>query len=152
MKNTKFKTVINELAGEFTNEFNSTIKITPLPNGDVMYKEYLIKQTKTRHWAVYHITQKTLIHEFFLKTCALLAAKAYDNLQFGEYQRIKHLDNRYQSHYSDLIVYKHNIKSITDCDNRAIVLNKLEESQARAKEYQHQISVMFKVAFCINTL
>lgn len=152
MKNQPSKTVIRELAEDFNEEFNSKIPIKTLPNGNIVYNDFLIKHDKFQYWEVYYVPQKELIHKFFLKTCALLAAKHYSSHQFGEYDRIKHLDNRYQSHYSDIVVYRHNVKQITDIDDRAIVLNKLEESHARAKEYQHQISLMFKLAFCINTL
>lgn len=152
MKNTPSKNTIYKLAVEFNEEFNTKIPIKTLSNGNLIYNDFLIKLNKHQSWEVYYIPHKELLHTFFLKTCALMAVKNYLNFQFGEYQRIKHLDNRYQSHYIDMIVYKNNIKKVIDDDNRAILLNKLEESNARANEYKHQISLMFKVAFCINTL
>ena len=152
MKNTSSKNIIYKLAVDFDEEFNTKIPIKTLSNGNIVYNDFLIKIDKNQNWEVYYIPYKELLHKFFLKTCALMAVKSYLTLQFGEYQRIKHLDNRYQSHYTDITVYKHNIKKVTDDDDRAILLNKLEESNARAKEYRHQISSMFKAAFCINTL
>lgn len=152
MKKSKLKNVIQDLAEDFTSEFNSKIPIKTFSNGDIVYKDYLIKQDKKLYWSVFYIPNKELLHDFFLKSCALMAAKEYDALRFQNYQRLIHLDNRYQSHYSDSVVYKHNVKKITDYDQLSILLTKLEESQVRAKEYQHQISIMFKVSFCINTL
>ena len=153
MKNkNKIKSVIKSLAENLGFEFDASIPVTVLPNNDIVYKDFLIKQTDTSSWDVIDVRRKEVVSNFFLKTCALVAAKAYNDMQFGKYNFIKTLDRRYQSQYCDTIVYKHNIKNITDHDHRAIVLNKLEESQARAKEYQHQISILFKVAFCINTI
>lgn len=148
MKNTaKLKYVIKELAEDFTSEFNANIQIKILPDQSIVFKDYIIKQDKTGYWNVFDFLHKQYINQFFLKTCALIAIKEYDHLQFGKYQQIKYLDTRYQSHYCDSVIYKHNIKHITDIDQYIIVLNKLEECQARAKEYQTQISRLFKASF-----
>lgn len=148
MKNTKIKNVIRDLADEFVNEFNASLPIIMLPNGDVVYKDFVIKKTlNNNNWGLFNFKTKDLISEFFLKTCALIAAKEYNNLHFGRYHQIKHLDKRYQAHYGDILVYQHNIKKIKDTNDYALVLNKLEESQSRAKEYQVQISRLFKCSF-----
>lgn len=148
MKNTpKLKNVITELADEFSSEFNSKLPLTILPNNDIVFKNYIIKHDKHNNWVLSNFKSKDNINCFFLKTCALIAAKEYDQEQFGKYRWVKFLDTRYQAHYSDMIVYRYNIKKITDIDDYAIMLNKLEESRARAKECQTQISRMFKASF-----
>jgi len=147
MKNTKIKNVIRELASDFVNELNSNLHLIILPNGDIVYKDFIVSRTPNNYWGVFNCKTKELVSEFFLKSCALIAAKEYNNLQFSRYQQIKHLDRRYQSHYSDIIVYRHNIKNVADTDTYALILNKLEESEARAKEYQVRISRLFKCTF-----
>lgn len=153
MKNSnKSKKVIKDLAKEFDKDFNSIIPFKLLPTGELLYKNYLVKQTKNNYWGVFDIEYGNLVHEFFLKTCALLATKEYNDLKFDRYIYLKNLDRRYQAHYSDIIVYKHHIKNITDEDHFDILKNKLNESELRAKTYQKQISNLFKVTFCINTI
>lgn len=153
MKNsTKLKTVIKDLAKEFDKEYNTAIPFKLLPNGEMIYKNYLVKHTDNNYWGVYDTEHRNLVHAFFLKSCALLATKEYNDLKFDRYIFLKNLDRRYQAQYSDIVVYKHYIKNITDEDQCDILKNKLRESEIRAKSYQQQISNLFKVTFCINTI
>lgn len=153
MKNSnKIKTIVKDLAEEFSKDFSTAIPFKLLPNGSLLYKNYLVKHTDNKYWGIFDVTDQRLVHEFFLKTCALLAAKEYNDLKFNQYFHIKNLDRRYQAYHNDIIVYKNNIKNITDHERHEIMQNKLQESQIRASSYRHQISNLFKVAFCINTI
>lgn len=148
MKNTnKLKSTVRELAEEFNIEFNSAIPFKILPDKSLIYKNYLVKQNRNGYWSVYDVNSKNIIHEFFLKTCALLAAKQYYCQRFDIYGQIKNLDRRYQAHYSDIVVYQYNIAKITDPDQHNILENKLHECRIKAKSYQQQISRMFKCTF-----
>jgi hypothetical protein len=144
--NKKFnkKQVIKELAEQFTHELDTQLPVTILPNGNAVYKGYIIKQLPNGNWGIYHGKNADMIEEFFLKTCALLAAKAYNTVRIREFHDIKQLDARYWAHYSDNLVYKKNIKTAKEFNHYLILLNKLEESAQKAQHYKEEISRMFK--------
>jgi hypothetical protein len=145
----KFKKqkTIKELAGFFDKELTANLPVTVLPNGAVGYKDYLIKQTKDGNWGIYNVLSKDLLDQFFLKSCALMAAKAYSNVQLEKYQTIKQLDNRYWANHCDMLVYKKNIKTAKEFERYLILLNKLENSEAQTEHYKEEISRMFKWSF-----
>lgn len=139
--------VIKELAGKLVHEFDASLPLKPLPNGAVVYKNYIVKETNNGNWALYDRISKTLIDQFFLKTCALMAAKAHDRVNMSRYNEIKELDNKYWASYSDVLVYKANIKKTTSTERYLILLNKLENSNLLATHFQTKISQMFKWSF-----
>lgn len=141
------KQLVKELAESFDNEFSKQLPVTVLPNGDTVYKSYIVKQNKAGNWAVYHKTHKDLVDQFFLKSCALMAAKAYDSTQLERYFEIKRLDNKYWANYSDTQVYKKNIKTAKEFERYLVLLNKLEHSSAQAEHCKEEISRMFKWSF-----
>lgn len=141
------KQVIKELAEQLTSEFDKQLAITVLPNGDTVYKNFIVKQTKLGNWGVFTISHKELLEEYFLKSCALLAAKAYTNTQIERFYEVKRLDNQYWANYTDSLIYKKNIKSAKEFDRYLVLLNKLEHSEARAEYCKQEISKMFKWAF-----
>lgn len=151
MKKTKSKTKkkipIQTLAEEFSQEFDKKLKIHVLPNGNVTYKQYIIKNLKNQNWGIFDTNQGSLIEQFYLKTCALMAAKAYNDVRLEKYHEIKHLDNRYWSNYCDSMIYKKNIKRAVDLDHYLIILNRLEESDIKVKYYKDEISRMFTWSF-----
>lgn len=149
MKRTKKpkKNIVKELANEFDKELNSKLAIKVLPNGAVVYKDYIVKHLANGNWGVYNIHNKELVSEFFLKSCALMAAKAYYHVQLEKYFEIKRLDNRYWSSHCDAMVYKHNIKTAKDFERYLILLNKLEDSTVQEAFYKEEISRMFRWAF-----
>jgi hypothetical protein len=138
---------IKELAGAFDQQLQAKLPITQLPNGSIVYKDFLVKEIANGNWGVFNIKNKDLIEQFFLKTCALMAAKAYNNTQLEKYFEIKRLDNRYWASHCDTMIYRNNIKTAKDFDRYLILLNKLEHSDAQAKHYQDAISQMFKWSF-----
>lgn len=148
MKKRKFKTKeIKQLAESFKEEFKASLPITPLPDGSAVYKTYLIKETTKKNWGIYHISNGSLIDEYYLKTCALMAAKAYNNTDMIKFFSIKRLDNRYWANHCDTLVYQKNIKTAKDLDRYLILLNKLEHSTTLATHFKDEISKMFKWSF-----
>jgi len=137
--------VIKELAAHFDHDMTVTMAVTPLPDGSLAYKGYIIKQLPSQNWGLYQANH--LIEEFFLKTCALMAAKAYHTIQLHKFFEIKQLDRRYQANYCDSMTFKHNIKTAKDTERYMILLNKLEHSDAQTTHFKEKISQMFKWSF-----
>lgn len=138
---------IKELANFFDKELSSSLPLTILPNGAVGYKDFLIRQTKDGNWGVYSVVSKELINQYYLKSCALMAAKAYNSVQLEKYHEIKRLDNRYWANHCDTLVYKKNIKTAKEFERYLILLNKLENSEALTEHFKEEISRMFKWSF-----
>jgi alcohol dehydrogenase YqhD (iron-dependent ADH family) len=150
MKNTKTKPkakVIKELAQQFEEELKQTLPISIQPNGNIVYKSYLIKQNSSGNWSLYRLTNKVLIETYHLKSCALMAAKAYDHTNLNKFFEIKQVDNKYWASYSDNQIYQQNIKKAKDFNRYLILLNKLEDSGIRTEQFKEQISRMFKWSF-----
>jgi protein associated with RNAse G/E len=87
-----------------------------------------------------------LLESFQLKTCALMAAKQY-TVNLNKFFEIKRIDTKYWNFFSDVQVYKHNIKRTKDFDRYVILLNKLEHSEEVSAHYKEVISRMFKWTF-----
>jgi hypothetical protein len=150
MKNTKTKPkakVIKELAQQFEEEVKQTIPLSIQPDGSVVYKNYVIRQTDKEDWALYHVNNKTLIETYHLKSCALMAAKAYECTNLNKFFEIKQIDSKYWASFSDNRIYQKNIKKVKDFDRYLILLNKLEDSKCRVEQFKEQISRMFKWSF-----
>lgn len=141
------KSNIHDLAVEFSNTLNQQLEVAVLPSGVIAYKHYLIKKTKQGNWAIHQASTKDFVGEFFLKTCALMAAQAYDKINLTKFNQIKLLDNQYQASHMDNIIYTKNIKTAKDFERYLILLNKLEESSTRTEYYKDEISRMFKWSF-----
>jgi hypothetical protein len=138
---------VSELAEQFQEELDRKLPVTVLPNGGIVYKNYLIKQSDTKRWDLYDYRNGTLIESFFLKTCALMAAKAYYSTHLERLVEVKRIDSGYWASYTDRLVFQHNIKTAKEFERYLILLNRLEESQLREQQYKAQISRMFKWSF-----
>jgi len=138
---------LKELAGAFNDELASSLPISVLPNGIIAYKTYIIKQTPNNNWGVYYKNTHVLISEYYLKTCALMAAKAYNCTNMTKFFEIKRLDSQYWANYCDTLVYKKNIKTAKEFERYLILLNKLEHSTDLANHFKTEISKMFKWSF-----
>jgi hypothetical protein len=152
MKKTTKKTkpnirVIKHLAEQFSVELDKKLPITVLPNGGILYKDYLVKEMKSGNWGVYNYKQNSLVEQFYLKTCALMAAKAHASTNLSVFIEVKQLDNRYWANHCDFVVYKNNIKTAKDFDRYLVLLTKLEESQLKEAYYKEAISNKFKWSF-----
>ena len=147
-KQNKPKTaVIKELASQFEAELNKSMPVTVRKDGSLLYKNYVIEQNNNNNWALYHAGSNESIDEFYLRTCALMGAKAYQNTDLTRYFEVKRLDNKYWASYSDNQVYKKNIKTAKDSERFMILLNKLEDSEVQATHFKEAISRMFKWSF-----
>ena len=147
-KQNKPKTaVIKELASQFEAELNKSMPVTLRKDGSLLYKNYVIKQNNNNNWALYYDGSNESIDEFYLRTCALMGAKAYQSTDLTRYFEIKRLDNKYWASYSDNQVYKKNIKTAKDSERFMILLNKLEDSETQAQYFKETISRMFKWSF-----
>jgi len=139
---------VKELAEDFGNTLTKQLPIILLKNGAVGYKDFIIKQTNLGRWGVHSIHNlKETVGEYNLKTCALMAAKAYNSTQIARFKEIKELDNHYQANHIEHQVYKKNIKSAKELDKYIILLNKLEESVFKTEAYKQKITTMFHYAF-----
>lgn len=139
--------IVKELAEQFDSEMSKALQVTVLPNGDAVYKSYVIKLTSLGTWGVYRYKGSELLDQYFLKSCALMAAKAHNSTHLDKYFEIKRLDNCYWANYSDNLIYKKNIKTAKELDRYIVLLNKLEDSEHKANHYKEEISRMFKWSF-----
>jgi hypothetical protein len=141
------KQKISELAEQFKEELDRKLPVTVLPDGGIVYKNYVVKKSSTNQWSLYNYKNSELIETFFLKTCALMAAKAYSGTRLERFGEIKRLDSGYWSSYTDKLVFQHNIKTAKEFERYLILLNRLEESQLREQQFKEEISRMFKWSF-----
>lgn len=138
---------IKELAAHFSSEFDSKLPLQFLPSGDIVYKQYVIRKLSNDNWGLFDIVFNELKDQFFLKTCAIMAAKAYNSIQLDKYTEIKRLDNKYWASQSDCEVFSRNIKKVAEYERYLILLARLEDSKEKVKFYQEEISRMFKWSF-----
>jgi hypothetical protein len=138
---------VRELAEQFRSEVERELPVSILPDGNAVYKDYVVKQNKQGNWIIYNFKNKTIVDQFFLKTCALMGAKAYSTTQIEKFFEIKRMDNSYWANHSDTQVYKRNIKLTKDYERYLILLNKLEDSQSKETYFKEEISKMFKWTF-----
>ena len=146
-KSNNTKQTVKTLAATFEEELKKTLPITVHPTGSIAYKDYAIVQNKNNNWNLYHIASKNFVDEFYLRTTALMAAKAYNNTNLERFHEIKRLDNRYWANFFDHQMTTKNIKTAKEFDRYLILLNKLEHSQEQLEYYKGEISRMFKWSF-----
>jgi len=138
---------IKELAAHFEEDLKKSLPIVVHPNGTITYKEYGIVKLPSGNWGLYNLHSRDLINQFYLRTCAIMAAKAYSTVKLDRFFEIKYLDNRYWSNYSDNQIYRKNIAKAQEFSRYLVLLNKLEHSHERAEFYKSAISRMFKYTF-----
>jgi hypothetical protein len=139
--------VIKELATHFEEDLNKTLQLSIQPDGSIVYKQYYVKQSPSEMWNLISLKSNDIVDSYYLKTSALMAAKAYSKADLTKFFEIKELDNHYWASYSDSMIYGHNIKTAKDFDRFVILLNKLELSRERTEEYKDKISTMFRWSF-----
>jgi uncharacterized membrane protein len=146
-KKLKNKTVISDLAEQLSRELDINLPVTVLPNGDISYKAYIIRKLPNGNWGIFDVVFKELKDQFYLKTCALMAAKAQHHVNINRYNEVKQLDSQYWASQSDLQVYRKNIKTAKEFERFVILLNKLEETDIKHQHLRERISMMFKWSF-----
>jgi hypothetical protein len=139
--------VLQSLAAHFEEDLKKTLPISIQPDGSIVYKQYLVKQTTSKSWGVYNIHSHDLVEIFYLKTSALMAAKAYASTHIEKFFEIKRLDSRYWANYMESEHSRHNLQSAVDLSHYIILLNKFENSQYETDHYKDAISKMFRWSF-----
>lgn len=139
--------IVKTLATHFEAELNQKLPVTVRPDGSIVYKDYYIKSKKNGNWALYDIRSRDQIDEFFLKTCALMAAKAYYQTNLEKFMEIKRLDSSYWANQCDNLVFRSNIKKAKDFERYLILLNRLEETELQMSYFKDEISRMFQWSF-----
>ena len=139
--------LIKDLASQFEEEFKTSLPITVRKDGSIIYKEYHIKQDASKNWTVRYIITGDLVETFFLKTCALIAAKAYHKTDMRRFHDIKQLDRRYWASYAETQVCQAAMKKAIEFDRYQILLNKFELSTEKATKFKDEISRTFKWSF-----
>lgn len=147
-KKTKKKNQVSDLAALFEKELGSLLEVTILPNNKgIKYKDYLITELPNKNYGIFDLRAKDFIDQFYLKSSALMAAKAYQFNKLQKYQEIKTVDRNYWAAHADILLYEHNIKKANDYDRYLILLDKLENSKQKYSIYKAEISKMFRWAF-----
>ena len=132
MKKNKIPRIkVKELAEHFQHELDSKYPVHVMPNGNIVYKDFVVKKTVHETWGLYNYKTQVLVDHFFLKTCALMAAKAHYHTQIEKFFEIKRLDNKYWASYTDTIIFKHNIKNAKEYERYLILLNRLEDAESK---------------------
>ena len=139
--------VLKELAAHFEEDLTKNLPMVLHEDGTITYKKYAITKTPLETWAVYDVDGKNCLGEYFLKTCAIMSAKAYDERNQGKAFEIKRLDYNYWSNFSNNLVYKNNVNRAKESVRQTILLNKLEDSHQKTEFYKGKITNMFKDAF-----
>jgi hypothetical protein len=138
---------IKDLAGQFEEDLKQSMPMAVQPDGSVVYKKFVIRKNARENWDLHYMHSSTVLEEYHLRSCAIMAAKAYEKTQLNRFFEIKRLDTQYWACYSDGLVYQKNIKTANDFGRYMILLNKLEDSKSRAEHFQQKISTMFKWSF-----
>jgi len=141
------KETIKELAEHFENDVSKVLAVKILADGGALYKDYVIRQLANGNWGIYNYKNKDLIDQFYLKTTALMGAKAYGQVKLEKYTKIKQIDRIYWTNYADTLVYKKNLATAKDFNRYLVLLNKLEHSEFKAEHFKEEISKMFKWDF-----
>jgi len=151
MKNQKSKKpapkVLKELASHLEEDLKNTLPIAILSNGNIVYKQYIIKTNNMGDWCIYKPSVIDPIGSYYLKTSALMAAKAYDRNDLNKMFEIKQIDTDYKNNHTASLIFANNIKKTKDFSRYIVLLNKLEHSQERTEHFKEQISKMFKWSF-----
>lgn len=143
----KKKIPVRDLAAQLKTELDSKYPVHILPNGNTVYKDYIIKENKAGNHALYNFRTKTLVDQFFLKSCAVMAAKAYYHTKIERYIEIKDLDTKYWASHTDAKIFRNNIKSAQDFERYLILLNRLEDAESKEQFYKDKITTMFTWSF-----
>jgi hypothetical protein len=147
MKKQPSKNIIKEFANYFDQELQTTLPLSVMPDGSLVYKNFLVKQLDNMNWGMYNIESKDLINQYYLKSSALIASKAYNHRHYAQYYEINNLDKKYATLLNDNSVFKHNIELTTDNEKYQILLTRLEESITQFQHYQKLILRLFRQSF-----
>lgn len=143
----KHNNIINQFATYFDQELQTTLPISILPDKSLLYKNFLVKQNDQLSWELYNLNSKDLVNDYYSKSCALVAAKAYYHRHYNQYYEINDLDRMYQLWYNQTLFFKHSIDQTTDYDRYEVLLTRLEESNAKSEYFRNMILRLFRHSF-----
>lgn len=141
------KTAIRELARVFDKELDAYLPVAVMPDCSVVVKRFQVKQQKDQSWAVISIDSKDIVDSFFLKSCALLAAKARYKSNFTLLLEVKRLDRQYAAHSTGVRVFEHSITQPENQDRLEILTMRLEHDRTQLELYRDKIQSMFRIHF-----
>ena len=143
----KKKIPVKALAEQLKHELDAKYPVHVLSNGDTVYKNFLIKTNKAGNFALYNYKTHTLIDQFYLKSCAVMAAKAYHHTQLERFFEIKQLDNKYWANHTDAMIFRKNIITANEFERYLVLLNRLEDAESKEQFYRDKITTMFTWSF-----
>lgn len=141
-----FKRQAEKLENYLSEEFKKKLPIAVLPNGALVYENFIVKKTKNNQWALYQ-ARGFKIDTFNLKACALMAAKYYSKNRLTDYNEVVNLDQFYQRNATDADIFKHRYDTTKDLVRKDLALWRWEITTARAKATKQQIAFKFRQMF-----
>lgn len=141
-----FKRQAEKLENYLSEEFKKKLPIAVLPNGALVYENFIVKKTKNNQWALYQ-ARGFKIDTFNLKACALMAAKYYSKNRLTDYNEVVNLDQFYQRNATDADIFKHRYDNTKDLVRKDLALWRWEITTARAKATKQQIAFKFRQMF-----
>lgn len=141
-----FKHQARELENYLEHNFQKNMPLALLPNGNIAYKDFIIKKTKQDKWELSRVKGNPL-DIFNLKTCAILGAKFYSVGNFSKYNELKVLDSFYFKHQVDSEIYKKRHDQTHDYALKDMFMARLSESKQQADYAKEKIISKFKAVF-----
>lgn len=129
---------------------NELLKELPIRVKDncIEYNHFLIMQDKDGYWCLYNnINGLDFLQRFFLRSCAIMAAKLYEKTKMQDFVTVKNLDSSYRNFANDIITFRHLIKKTNDDVKKDNYYFRLEECILKSKEMKRQIENLYRVIF-----
>lgn len=141
-----FKYQAEKLENFLEENFQKNIPVAVLSNGNLVYKNFVIKKNSQDKWELIRFKGNKL-DTFNLKTCAILGAKFYNVNNFSRYNELKILDSFYFKHQIDSEIYKKRYDQTQDLALKDMFMARLSESKQQADYAKEKIISKFKALF-----
>ena len=141
-----FKKQSKQLEEFLDEEFKVNMPIAVLPNGNLVYKNFIVKKTKNEMWQIYQ-NGRQILDQFNLKVCAIMAARLYSNQNFKHYQELRNLDTLYQNSKTDAERFSQRYKTVKDFNRKDVYAARLLHASSQAQYAKVQIRTKFKLMF-----
>jgi len=117
-------------------------------DNNIEYNHFLIMQDKDGYWGLYNnINGLEFIQRFFLRSCAVMAARLYEKVKIQDFVTVKSLDSSYRNFSNDIITFRYLIKKTTDDVKRDNYYFRLAECILKSKEMKRQIENLYRTIF-----
>lgn len=128
---------------ELLNELPIRVKDSTLE-----YNHFLIVQDKDGYWCLYNnINGLDFIQRFYLRSCAVMAARLYEKVKMQDFVTVKGLDTSYCNFSNDIVTFRHLIKKTNDDVKKDNYYFRLEECILKSKELKRQIENLYRTIF-----